>query len=275
MAWLAQLKSEQGEPERALSLIEAARHLALQANGQSLALVLFIAANAAWGRGDFDAAEALAYAALERAELTGDSYVATAIPNVLGIVAADRLDWQRSDEHFQTFLASARADGRLSSEAVALLNLGYNAYRSGDYDAALAYGESAVERMQELGQLSGLPNAMSNLAQANLHLGDIAVARHWAHAGLAIARDLNHLPGMVWAVFLFGQINMAEGNLPRALALLALAGNHPARDHQMQIEVDEELARPELSAAQIEAGLAAAAALDFDMVVAEILDGRW
>lgn len=39
--------------------------------------------------------------------------------------------------------------------------------------------------------------------------------------------------------------------------------------------IDEELARLDLPAEAVEAGLAAGAALDFAAVLAEILDGRW
>lgn len=43
----------------------------------------------------------------------------------------------------------------------------------------------------------------------------------------------------------------------------------------MRVEIDEDLARLDLPPEQLEVGLTAGAALDFDTTVQEILDGKW
>jgi tetratricopeptide (TPR) repeat protein len=181
----------------------------------------------------------------------------------------------RGRAYDQEALSLARRANHLPFEARALLNLGYIAYILGDYTAARAYGLEALERSREIGARFQTIIVLGNLAQADLKLGDTAAARRGARESLALAHELGYMPSVVVAVVLFGQILNLEGDKARALALYGLARSHPSLEHQISLEIEEELARFDLSADEIEAGLAAGAALDFSTVLAEILDGKW
>ncbi len=69
---------------------------------------------------------------------------------------------------------------------------------------------------------------------------------------------------------------MAEtGEKARGLLLFGLARAHPALEYQVMQEINEEIARQGLPPEEVEAGLAAGAALDLETVVGEIMDGKW
>lgn len=106
-------------------------------------------------------------------------------------------------------------------------------------------------------------------------MGDAAAARRSAREALILSRELGSIPIVLFAVMVFAQILAAGGELGRALALYGLARAHPAVEYASQLEIDEEVALLGLPAAEVEAGLAAGAALDPEMVVDEIVEGKW
>ena len=118
-------------------------------------------------------------------------------------------------------------------------------------------------------------NAFGNVAQAELKLGDGAAARRSASETLQLAHSFGALPDVLWAVFLHGQIMAETGEKARGLLLFGLARAHPALEYQVMQEINEEIARQGLPPEEVEAGLAAGAALDLETVVGEILEGKW
>ena len=101
-------------------------------------------------------------------------------------------------------------------------------------------------------------------------LRDIPAARADLREGLALARELGALPLVVVAVMKFADLLAAQGHTPRALALLGLCQRHPVFDSGNRSRMEEMLARWNLDAAMVEAGLAQGAALDFDATVEEM-----
>ena len=92
---------------------------------------------------------------------------------------------------------------------------------------------------------------------------------------MVLSRKLGSPIDTVWAVSLLGQILAFERRTTSALALFGLARSQPAVEHQMLVDFDQEIAGLGLPAAEVEVGLSAGAALDFETVVREILDGKW
>jgi predicted ATPase/class 3 adenylate cyclase len=274
-AHLARVETNRGHFDRARTLLEAALPAGRVAGGRTLAAVLTSASNWAAATGDLAAAEALYRETLELARTLGDVSLESLALNGLGAVAADRRDLEEAGRLFQESLALARRVNNPSREATTLLNLGNTAYLRGDYAAAQAYGRAALSSSRELGIQNLSLFALFNLTQADVKLGDLRAAREGAIAALGQARRMGSESWMCWAVFPFGQLLIAEGDLTRGLALFGLARAHPALEGQMRIEIDEELARLTLPPAEIEAGLAAGAALNFDAVIEEILAGQW
>jgi tetratricopeptide (TPR) repeat protein len=275
MANLAYLLTDHGQFERARELAEAAVRLAREVDSPSLAYVLYVLATIVWSTGDPDIAEVLAEEALVRAQQAGDAATECKALNTLGIIANVRRDLRRADEYYASALKRARATGNLSIEMPLLLNLGTAAYLRDDYSAARSYMETAFERAGDLGERATLPLLLVNLAQTDLKLGDMATARREVGEALALARALDMQTLVLWSVFVAGQVLAAEGRASRALSVCGLVRAHPAADHQLLLEIDEEIARMDLPPAEAEAGLAAGAALDLETVTREILAGEW
>ena len=264
-----------GRYDQAQAAVDDALRLARAGSGASLAGVLNMGSIVTHATGDLDTAEALADEAVAVARQRHDETNEIRATNNLGNIAATRGDWPRAEENFRLVLAMAQAAGNLMLETMALANLGDLAYVQGEYAAARSYARSALMRLQELGQLYSALIAHGNLAQAELKLGDGVAARQGAREVLTVSRTLGAEPLVLWGVFLSGQILADEDQTDRALALYGLVRAHPALDNEMLVELEKELAQPILPPDTVEAGLAAGAALDFDTVVQEILDGKW
>ncbi len=272
---LAQAANLRGAYEQARSLTEAALPLGRSGGSRAVAITEWAAARQAWIAGDYEAAEAHAIEALRMARDKCEVGHEINALNMLGIVAVDRREMDKATQFFETSLSLARRANHLSFEARALSNLGDIAYKGGDYLAAQTYDRIALERFRELGEQGQLGIAVGNLAQADLKMGDVAAAWRGAREVLALGRTLGTLVDSVWGLNLSGQILHAEGKPARALALYGLALAHPALENQTRLEIEEEIARLGFPAAEVEIGLAAGSALDFDIVVDEILAGEW
>ncbi len=193
----------------------------------------------------------------------------------LGNIASTRRQLDEAVRQTEAVLVLARRARNLLYEGMALLNLGDAAYRRGDFTTARAYGRESLGLLRELGQQVFVALALGNLAQADLKLGDAAAARNGAREALILSGELGSMPIMLFAVMVFAQILVEGGEVGRALTLYGLARAYPELEYASQLEIDEEVAQLGLPAAEVEAGLAAGAALDLDTVVQEILDGQW
>ena len=274
-AGLSRMSTLLGQSDRAKELAEAAISLARADGGRLLGQALIAAASVASHLGDIEAAATLTTETLAIHRAVGDISGEAFGLIILGILAAKRGELETAEQHYTAALALARQANHLSHEAGALTNLGSNAYRRGDYIAARAYGRAAQERHQSTGEQQSLLITLGNVAQADLKLGDVDAARRGAREVMVLSRKLGSPIDTVWAVSLLGQILAFERRTTSALALFGLARSQPAVEHQMLVDFDQEIAGLGLPAAEVEVGLSAGAALDFETVVREILDGKW
>jgi predicted ATPase/class 3 adenylate cyclase len=275
LARLARVLDDLGRYDEAGALVEAALEVGRVDAAAPMILILNAGAVHAQNTGDLNQADSLAAESLEQARAVEDATGETIALNTLGANAALRGDLPGAALYFEAALAVARRSGNLSQEAMLLGNLGYTAYRRGDYAAARAYALEALARHKDLGEKWGMVVDLANLAQADFGLGDLPAARRGMREMLSLARSLGMTPSTLWGLSLAGQILAAESHPDRALTLFGLARAHPALNHESKLELEEEIARMGLPEAEVEAGLAAGATLDFDTVVQEILDGRW
>jgi class 3 adenylate cyclase/tetratricopeptide (TPR) repeat protein len=275
LVWLTRSAHYVGDHVRSQALLKEALPLARAAGGTILADALGQAGRDAWMMGDPDAAQRFAYEALEVARAADALRSELNSLNLLGIVAGHigRLEEARS--RFQEVLNLAQANGEMARATIALQNLGDDAYRRGDYREAKAYGLAAFEQSRELEQHSTTAMSLVNIALADLKLDNRESARRQAIEGIILARRLGTMPLVLWGIEVLGELAIAEGDVSRALALFGLIRAHPAADHQHVQWIATALESVDLPLAEVETGLATGAALDFDAVVQEILDGEW
>jgi len=99
----------------------------------------------------------------------------------------------------------------------------------------------------------------------------------WAAVDKAITGQGAHIDKHIGdaVMALWGADTAREDDPEQALLLYGLVLAHPTVDYVMQVEINEEVAKLGLPAAEVEAGLADGAALDLGTVAEEILEGKW
>ena len=260
-----------GDYSAAQMRFDEALPLARLIGGRTLARALVWLAGLRFVLGDADGVEANAAESLLLARAIGDVTLELSSLGHLALAAETRGDSAESMRRSEAAFDLARRSGNLSRQTLMLNYLGSNAYESGDAEKARAYYHEALLLGRELGARQSIALSMLNLAQAELLLGDQTAARQHASEGLAMMQALQATPWVLFGVHVFGQLAVAEGDLPRALKLFGLERAHPALGHEGQVEVDRDLARLALPADVLAAGLATGAGLDLDAVVGEIL----
>jgi class 3 adenylate cyclase/tetratricopeptide (TPR) repeat protein len=275
LVWLSKIASDQGEWQLAHDRAGEALSIARCAGKPALALALWKSAGLAWKTGDLDASVTDAVESLAVARAIGDIVRETAALIMLGIISGERGDLDQAETWMKSALDLARRAGNLNWEATCLVNLGSMARDRGDFTKAESYAQAALDRFRELGIKGSAIIALINLCEARVGLGKTGAAAENAREMLVLAWSIGATPSVLASVFAFSEIAVAEGDLPRALMLLGLARAHPALEYHVRATIDGMIARLDLPTEEIEARLAAGAALDFEAVVQEILDGEW
>jgi class 3 adenylate cyclase/tetratricopeptide (TPR) repeat protein len=275
LTWLSRVPMIRGEFEPVMRMVEEALRIGRRIGGTSLAQALYSNSNVSWLIGDLKAAEAYALEMLEVSRKNGKVYdemdALAAITNAVGDPPYHELARNSIEQH----LLLARQINHLPNEARALLNRGNIAYFAGELADARSDTMAAIDRFQELGELLPLSIGLFNLAQAELKLGNPLNARQSSVEALRLALKLGYMPGVVFAVVFYAQYLVAGNDINQALGYYGLALSQPALENQVKQEIDYDLSQLDLPLDELKAGLAAGAALDFDTVVQEILDGRW
>lgn len=271
LAGLSRLAAYRGDFDSALALAGEALQLGRVAGGWALVHAVGCAGYTAWQTGDMETAAALAEEYLTLARETGDVDVEASAINILGIIAGARGELERSGQLLEEALASARLSNNLYNEAHVLLNLGHVHNLRGDLDVAKSYTTAAADRFRELSQPSALATALINLSGISLKLGDKAEARRTLSESVKTAQSIGDLSQLAASLPSYADLLISENEVGRGLAVYGLALAHPALEVQDRMSIEEEITGLGLSPAEVEAGLAAGASLDFDAVVQEIM----
>jgi tetratricopeptide (TPR) repeat protein len=269
--WLSMAADSRGDFGRAQEILEEALPLARTARGGTLARVLEGLAIIGWRTGDLDAGEAWAHQALSLAQELQDSRSEGSILKVLGLLAELRPALESAKRYYDAALALARKTGKLSMEEAVLNNLGSVAYRQGNFLLAHDYYRSSLDISRQIGKQQSVAITLRNLSEVSVELSDLAAARSYVREALTLAQKIGAPRLELIALISYTQVLAAEGDTPRALALLGLVRRHPSTTFESHQDIDRILAGLSLDEAEIQAGLATGASLDLNEVVSEIL----
>ena len=275
LSWLALVAISVGRVAEAGGLLEEALTLARQVGGATLAQVLIHAANHYWQQGDLDAAGAYAGEAHRLSYDLDNVSLQSGATRTLGVIAGLRGDFGTSIHHFEVCIDLARQIGDRVQESKSQANLGATKQYAGDTAGAVNHYRAAFEVDQELGMTEMMAIDAHNLADAYSMLGQLDEGRRFAVECIRLAQQVGAVPLQLAALVPLAEVLLREGETGRALALLGLARSHPSTPNQKQSGIQQALATVTLAPAEVEAGLAAGAALSLEVVVPEILDGKW
>jgi len=232
-----------------------------------LCRALYASGDVNWRLGKLDNAKVALNESLALARMLGDVTRELFALNRLAMTLTDSAEEERFYTEVQ---ARAVAAGNRERAMTALNNLGAVAYYQGDYAVAKEYYQQALALAREIAQDS-VALFLLNLAANDIKLGQLAAARAGLREGLALR--VGALSWVVRAVKSFGYLAHAEGQSERALALLGLAGNHPAWNSDNQRDLDMTLAEWALDPSVVEAGLKKGEGLGWDTTIQELLKG--
>jgi predicted ATPase len=227
---------------------------------RACAVALGTAADLAWMRGDYAAAERYYARADPLARQLGDPVVLTAILGGQGTQAQERGDYASARTFWQESLAVARASDMTSAEAVFLVCLG----RLDIFETHYARGRPACERGLELARQLGdawiIWGALHALALAALAEGDLPNARAISRESLSLPASPNMLLGIL---VIRGLVALDGGEYAASrkhlLAALALAGR--SEDPLAVAQVVEYVAHLASCIGQVQLALRLAAAV--------------
>jgi tetratricopeptide (TPR) repeat protein/DNA-binding XRE family transcriptional regulator len=179
-----------------------------------------------------DAVRALSWARAERANLLGcldqaihASQDARVVALTAAMAALLRYDgpWADAIARHTTATQAARRLACRPGEAAALYDLGDVRYLAGDYRAASAALEAALEIYRELSDRLGEANALASLGSAMRLLGDYSAASAALEAALEIYRELGDRLGQANTLTSLGAVHYLTSAYPDAAAALEAA----------------------------------------------------
>ena len=157
--------------------------------------------------------------------LSGEALAAPALVakalNASGNLARIEGDYPAARARYERALELARELKDTRRVAVALNNLGAAAKEQGDYTTARAHYEESLVLKRDLGDRWGIALTLSNLGVASNAQGDYAGARAFLGESLALFRELQDRWGIALATNNLGTTASHQGHVERAAALHA------------------------------------------------------
>ncbi len=233
---------------------------------------LYILGDIAYEQGDYVDATELYQKSLVIEQQLGNQFYLADVLNILGLIAYRQEDYDHAIDLHSKSLTIKQQLGDQRGTATSLNNLGLVAHMQEDYDHASELYQKSLVIEQELDDQWGIALNLHNLGRTTQKQGQSA--QELFHRSLAIAHDMQITTVMLLNMVGFAHYFIAQDNLKRAIRYMSLAQNHPARNDDVRIYLDE--IRPLLSAVRspddLQTALEQSEELDLDTVAQELLD---
>jgi predicted ATPase/transcriptional regulator with XRE-family HTH domain len=215
------IATEQGDYDRAMSLLEAALTSARAAGERPIAaLALTDLGSIARQRGAYNRAARFHQEALTLRRETGDARgIAVSLGN-LGLASLHQGDYERADALLTEAATVFRELGDQHSLATTISNLAHAAAFHGDYERARSLVATSLAGYHELGDRQGIADDLVTLGLATRGLGDRTQATAHFTSALAHSREIGYRLGEATALHRLGLAAHDEGNDGQAVSLL-------------------------------------------------------
>jgi DNA-binding SARP family transcriptional activator len=238
LGWVGLLRTMQGDSQQAMPAIEASLGLGQELHNPFLTgRSRFALAMSLGNQGRYSDALSTLREALRLAEEAGDRYFLPRLLNTVGWVYSDLGDLRQAEEWNRRSIAVARETGWLEAEANARVNLGTDALRRDDRDAAREELAQAAELVDRDGWFTWRYRLrlIVGLGELSLLDGNLDQAGAFARAALtqAEATTSRKHAGRAW--LLLSRVVLATGGSPeealrhveQAYGLARATGNPP------------------------------------------------
>jgi predicted ATPase/DNA-binding SARP family transcriptional activator/Tfp pilus assembly protein PilF len=157
--------------------------------------------------------------------------------------------------------------------ASSLKSLGDVAFRLGEYEQAMRYLRDSLALLQEEGDRRSQAYTLNSLGTVAQSMEEIQESRQYFQHALAAAIEIGEPALALDTLMSLAKLTAQEGDVERALELLAFVFHHPASEQQTRDQIEPlraELARG-VSAQAVAAAETRGRALDLDELAATIL----
>jgi tetratricopeptide (TPR) repeat protein len=270
---LAAIARAQGRYDEAQYHAERGVALAREINDhRSLGLCLARLGFIVLAQGDTERAEKCAEESLKLWNELGDQLWITQSLTLLAYVAGFQREYGKQRQYLEQSLTICRNIGDQGWVSVCLCGLGEGARQQGKYAEAVRYYEEAMAINRELGlPATGLLN---NLGHAYIGLDEDDVAWRYLREALKEYLAIGRVPGALESLVGVAWLRTKPGHYVQAAELLGLVLGHPALEEGTKRYAEPVLTmvREALPADELETALERGKALDWEQVVAEILE---
>jgi len=225
--------------------------------------------------GRYERAEQLARESLSVCESIGDHWGISACLNNLGNVAERLGKYVDAKELYEQSLEIKEDIGHRASIATSLYNLGKIAHHLGENEKSIQLYDNSIRIITEIGNQWSYANALQGLGIVLLAVGSSLEAEEKMLESLRIAQEIGVVVLQEAALVGMAEIFAHKGEIERAIELLALVSQRPSREKEIQDKAETLLAslNPQLSSSDYNNAFNRGGKLEFDMVVAEMLEG--
>ncbi len=188
--------------------------------------------------GAYEAARRFGQESLEISRAIGARRAEARALQNLGLIAYCRKDYNEAKRLHRESLTILREEGDRWGEALALGNLGEAARHLGEHAEAKRCHEESLALRREIGDRGGIAIALSSLGSVALALDRPREAKQYFRQALQIALELSSLPLALDILVEFSEVLAREGEIEKALELLALPLAHPATEAWVRERAD-------------------------------------
>ena len=198
-----------------------------------LSFAHYVRAQAAFGQGNFAAAEHNARAAHRLAREAGDRWFIAYCLNVLGAIAAAQGAFAAAERHYEAAYEIRRAFGDPEGMAVTLSRLGEAALARDEPERARRTFSRSVELYRSLDDRGGLAAALHGLGRAALAQNRPGAARRHLQQALALAAEIPFRPLALAIITSAAELLLAQAP-ELAAGWLAFVKAHPATNEDIR-----------------------------------------
>ena len=276
LAVTAEVYSQEGRYEEARQLLVEALPLARAGtNHVLLSRVLYGLGDVGWRQGKLEEAENYLQESLKISRYIEDSYRELFALNRLATLRFNNTEYEQAEMIFQEMISLARQVGNQDREMVALNNLAeVSSIHPASPDGvqkSYTLQQQALAKAYELKSVYHIGIFNLNVFGYAVQLGAFTEARKYLFEGLKTALMINSkfilIEGIFKAAYYFG----VQGQTQQALAFLGLAKDQPEFSSEHERELSDLIDKLGFTPEEVEIGMVAGKALDFDGVVHEIL----